>query len=131
MASSLAQFVRTTPKTPEKVGRAAKAQKTPTDIIVQNFDKQVTLFKSGSKPASSAHERKLWIRDRGDELSFQIKMGNTPLKLLDGKNTVYGDRKDANKIISALRSALVAGEYKAEIDDMANARAAKKGKKAA
>lgn len=129
--SNLSSLVRLAPKTPEKAGRAAKAQKTAQDIIVENFDKQATLFKSGSKPASPAHERKLWFRDRGDEIAFQIKMGNTPLKLVDGANTVYGDRKDANKILSALRSELVSGSYAAEIADMEKARAAKKQSKAA
>jgi hypothetical protein len=129
--NNLAQFIRLEPRTPEKVGRQGKAPKSTTDIIVENFDKQAALFKSGSKPASPAHERKLWIRDRGDELSFQIKMGNTPLKLVEGKQTVYGDRKDANKIITALRAALVSGEFKAEIDDMEKARADKRASKAA
>nr|WP_295237647.1 hypothetical protein [uncultured Brevundimonas sp.] len=127
----LSNLVRLTPKTPEKAGRAGRVQKTAQDIIVENFDKQATLFKSGSKPATPAHERKLWFRDRGDEIAFQIKMGNTPLKIMNGQQTVYGDKKDANKILSALRSALVAGEFKAEIDDMEKARAAKKQNKAA
>lgn len=129
--SPLSSLVRLTPKVPDKAGRAGRVQKTTQDIIIENFDKQAALFKSGNKPATPAHERKLWFRDRGDEIAFQIKMGNTPLKLIDGQQTVYGDRKDANKILAALRSELASGSYAAEIADMEKARAAKKQSKAA
>ena len=129
--SPLSSLVRLTPKVSDKARRAGKAQKTSQDIIIENFDKQAALFKSGNKPATAAHERKLWFRDRGDEIAFQIKMGNTPLKLIDGQQTVYGDRKDANKILAALRSELASGSYAAEIADMEKARAAKKQSKAA
>lgn len=127
--ASLAELIRTAPKTPEKAGRAGKAQKSELDKLLEAFDKQAALFKAGKQPASAAHERRLWVRDLGDELSFVIRVGNTPLSLHEGKKVVYGDRKNANAILKLLRANLAAGEYNAEIDDILKARTAKRAAK--
>lgn len=116
--SNLAELVRTAPKKPERAARGSAAKKTLLDRTLEAFDREVADFNAGKKYESERAARRAWFKDIGEEVSVTVKAGNTALSLMDGKTTLYTDRKNFKQVAKLLRQNLASGEYAAEMADI-------------
>lgn len=115
--TSFAKTLATT-EAPEGAKKAAKPGKTPRDKMVENFDAQLAQFNSGKPFPTVMGQRKAWFKAIGDKVAVQVRFAGQAIKLLDGQDTIYTDKKNLKNLAKGLRTALTDGTFDAELKEL-------------
>jgi len=101
-ASAVAEFQKPTARVP----------KTAADVLSAAIDKQIGLF---NKPKE---EGRRWFETKGDNVGFQIRYANRPLKLVGEESHVVVPKAQFVEVMNAIKADVQGGAFKSQLDEL-------------
>lgn len=110
MALDWKKAVKAASQVAEFNSSAARTPKTAAQVVAAAIDKQIELF---NKPKD---EGRRWFTIKGDQVGFNIRYANSPLKLVGDETTAVVPKAQFVEVMQAIKADVEKGAFKDQLE---------------